>query len=124
MGAYWTGGHTCALPILALTMVRERLSPAERTSLLLHDVFGFPFPVVARIVGRSPEACRKLASRARRSVRSASPAAAADVGVPAPSIDPRQVLAERFIAACRSEEHTSALQSLMRISYAVFCLKK
>src|SRR5262245_43857202 len=53
----------------AMLVVLERLSPAERTAFVLHDVFGFSFEVVGSIVGRSPAACRQLASRARRRVR-------------------------------------------------------
>src|SRR6476646_2030424 len=55
---------------LALAVVLDRLSPAERTSFVLHDVFGFPFDAIAAVVGRTPAACRQLASRARRAIRS------------------------------------------------------
>ena len=48
----------------ALLLVLERLSPAERTSFLLHDVFGMPFAEIAGIVGRLPSAVRQLAVRA------------------------------------------------------------
>jgi len=58
---------------LALHVVLESLSPAERTVFVLHDVFGVPFPEVAKAVGRTPEACRRLASRARRHVRAGVP---------------------------------------------------
>lgn len=54
---------------IALLAMLERLSPAERTAFVLHDVFGVPFPQVAEVVGRSIEACRTLASRARRQVQ-------------------------------------------------------
>ncbi len=50
----------------------ERLSPAERTSFMLHDVFQYPFEEVATIVGRSPASCRQLASRARRTLQAES----------------------------------------------------
>jgi RNA polymerase sigma-70 factor (ECF subfamily) len=53
---------------MALLVVLERMSPAERTAFVLHDVFGVPFDDIASMVGRSPEACRQLASRARRRV--------------------------------------------------------
>ena len=42
----------------ALSVVIDRLSPAERTSFILHDIFGFPFDAVAGLVGRTPAACR------------------------------------------------------------------
>ncbi len=57
----------------ALLVVLERLSPAERTAFLLHDVFDLPFPQVAEVVGRSPAAVRQLAARARSHVESGKP---------------------------------------------------
>jgi RNA polymerase sigma-70 factor (ECF subfamily) len=56
---------------LALHAVLETLSPAERLAFVLHDMFGVPFDDIAPIVGRSSEATRQLASRARRRVRGA-----------------------------------------------------
>ena len=53
----------------AFLVALERLSPAERVSFLLHDVFGVPFGEIAEAVGRSPAACRQLATSARRHVR-------------------------------------------------------
>jgi RNA polymerase sigma-70 factor (ECF subfamily) len=61
----------------ALLAVLEQLSPAERTAFVLHDVFDVPFGEVAEVVGRTPEAVRQLASRARRHVTSERPRAAA-----------------------------------------------
>jgi RNA polymerase sigma-70 factor, ECF subfamily len=52
----------------ALLTVLEQLSPAERTAFVLHDVFDMPFGDIAEVVGRTPEAVRQLASRARRHV--------------------------------------------------------
>ena len=63
---------------LALLAVLERLSPAERTSLVLHDVFGMSFDEIATVVGRTHAACRQLAARARRHVRAAAPRYTAD----------------------------------------------
>jgi RNA polymerase sigma-70 factor (ECF subfamily) len=57
----------------ALLTVLEQLSPAERTAFVLHDVFDVPFDEVASVVGRTPEAVRQLASRARRHVRGERP---------------------------------------------------
>jgi RNA polymerase sigma factor (sigma-70 family) len=54
---------------MAFLVVLESLTPAERVALVLHDVFGYPFAAVAEIVGRTPAACRQLASSARRRVR-------------------------------------------------------
>ncbi|MDQ3678145.1 MAG: RNA polymerase sigma factor SigJ [Actinomycetota bacterium] len=58
---------------LALLFVLERLSPAERTAFVLHDVFGYSFGEIAEIVGRTPQAARQLASRARRHVSEQRP---------------------------------------------------
>jgi RNA polymerase sigma-70 factor, ECF subfamily len=57
----------------ALLVVLERLSPAERTAFLLHDVFDLPFEKVATVVGRSPAAVRRLAARARAHVEAGQP---------------------------------------------------
>jgi RNA polymerase sigma-70 factor (ECF subfamily) len=54
---------------MALLVAMEQLSPAERVSLILHDVFGVPFAEIADIVGRTPEASRQLATSARRNIR-------------------------------------------------------
>ncbi|MBE1533111.1 RNA polymerase sigma factor SigJ [Actinomadura algeriensis] len=61
---------------MAFLVVLESMTPAERVVFVLHDVFRYPFAEVADIVGRTPAACRKLASSARRRVRaSRAPAA-------------------------------------------------
>jgi RNA polymerase sigma-70 factor (ECF subfamily) len=57
---------------LAMQAVLQRLAPAERVAFVLHDVFGVSFDEIAGIVGRSPAACRQLASRGRRRVQGAS----------------------------------------------------
>ena len=57
----------------ALLVVLESLSPAERTSWVLHELFGVPFAEVARVVGRSPDAVRQLASRARAHLAERAP---------------------------------------------------
>ncbi|MFF4607667.1 RNA polymerase sigma factor SigJ [Streptomyces sp. NPDC001339] len=58
---------------MALLSVLERLTPAERTALILHDVFAVPFPEIAEAVGRTPDSVRQLASRARKRVRAEAP---------------------------------------------------
>ncbi|WP_275560697.1 RNA polymerase sigma factor SigJ [Streptomyces sp. 5-6(2022)] len=63
---------------LALLTVLERLTPAERTAFILHDVFSVPFPEIAEVVGRSPESVRQLASRARKRVRAEAPRRSVD----------------------------------------------
>jgi RNA polymerase sigma-70 factor (ECF subfamily) len=64
---------------LALLVVLETLSPAERLAFVLHDMFGLPFDDIAAILGRSEPATRQLASRARRRVRGQAPAPDADL---------------------------------------------
>jgi len=56
---------------MAFLVVLESMTPAERVTFILHDVFRYPFTEVADIVGRSPAACRQLASSARRRLRAA-----------------------------------------------------
>jgi len=61
---------------MAFLVVLESMTPAERVAFILHDVFGYSFAEVAEIVGRTPAACRQLASSARRRIRaSRAPAA-------------------------------------------------
>jgi RNA polymerase sigma-70 factor (ECF subfamily) len=57
----------------AVLVVMERLTPAERVALVLHDAFGMDFDRLAIVIGRTPAACRQLASRARRRVRAQAP---------------------------------------------------
>jgi len=61
---------------MAFLVVLESMTPAERVAFILHDVFGYPFTEIARIVGRTPAACRQLASSGRRRIRAAHPPAA------------------------------------------------
>ncbi|WP_020576754.1 RNA polymerase sigma factor SigJ [Actinopolymorpha alba] len=56
---------------MAFLVVLEAMTPAERVAFILHDVFRYPFAEVAEIVGRTPAACRQLASSARRRIRAA-----------------------------------------------------
>jgi len=79
---------------LALLVVLETLAPPERLAFVLHDMFGVPFHEIASIVDRSPAAARQLASRARRRVRGAAPAADVDVSR-------QRELVDAFLAAAR-----------------------
>ena len=56
---------------MAFLVVLDSMTPAERVALILHDVFGYPFAEVAQVTGRTPAACRQLASSARRRTRAA-----------------------------------------------------
>ena len=58
---------------MAFLIVLESMNPAERVAFILHDVFGFSFTEIAQITGRTPAACRQLASRARRRIRASQP---------------------------------------------------
>ena len=60
---------------MAFLVVLDSMTPAERVAFVLHDVFGYPFADVAEIVGRTPGACRKLASSARQRIHAARPPA-------------------------------------------------
>jgi RNA polymerase sigma-70 factor, ECF subfamily len=91
---------------LALIVVLDALTPAERLAFVLHDLFAVPFPEVAAILGRSPEATRQLASRARRRVRGApSPDRAAD-------LSRQREVVSAFLAASRGGD-LSALVGLL-----------
>jgi RNA polymerase sigma-70 factor, ECF subfamily len=79
---------------LALLVVLETLTPAERLAFVLHDMFGVPFEEIAGLVDRSPAAARQLASRARRRVQGAAPVPDTDVA------DQRRVV-DAFFAAAR-----------------------
>lgn len=79
---------------IAMLMVLETLSPAERLAFVLHDMFGVPFDEIAPIVDRTPDAARQLASRGRRRLRAADPA-------PEPDLDAQREVVEAFIAAAR-----------------------
>ncbi|HEY1568730.1 MAG TPA: RNA polymerase sigma factor SigJ [Solirubrobacteraceae bacterium] len=90
---------------LALLVVLEMLSPAERLAFVLHDMFAVPFDQIAPIVDRSPEATRQLASRARRRVQGSAPVGDADP-------DQQRVVVDAFLAAAR-EGDFDALVSLL-----------
>jgi RNA polymerase sigma-70 factor, ECF subfamily len=90
---------------MALLVVLESLTPPERSAFLLHDVFGYSFEQVAGIVGRSPEASRQLAARARRHVEAGRPR------YPATAAQQREVL-EAFLSAAGSGD-VDALLALL-----------
>ena len=91
---------------LALLVVLDTLSPAERIAFVLHDMFAMPFTEVAAVLGRSAEATRQLASRARRRVHGVpAPDRAADVGR-------QREVATAFLAASRGGDF-SALVALL-----------
>jgi RNA polymerase sigma-70 factor (ECF subfamily) len=91
---------------LALLVVLDTLTPSERLAFVLHDMFAMPFTEVAAVLGRSTEATRQLASRARRRVRvSPSPARAADLAR-------QREVAAAFLAAARGGDLSALLAVL------------
>src|SRR5215469_3937012 len=92
---------------MALLVVLERLSPGERVAFILHDVFQYSFDDIARIMGKTPAACRQLASRARRHVQ------AEDVSLRG-VIDPVEArrVADRFINAANTGNMRALLEVL------------
>jgi RNA polymerase sigma-70 factor, ECF subfamily len=92
---------------LALLVVLQQLSPAERVVFVLHDIFRMPFDTVAKTVGRSTGACRQLASRARQKIAAGPGSARFDIA----SAEHRQVT-EQFIAACSNGDLSGLLEVL------------
>ena len=79
---------------IALQVVLDTLSPAERLAFVLHDMFAVPLDEIAAMVDRSPQATRQLASRARRRVREAAPA-------PDPDLTRQRAVVDAYFAAAR-----------------------
>jgi len=89
---------------LALLVVLDSLSPAERLAFVLHDMFAMPFDEIAPIVGKSAEAARQLASRARRRVQGATP--------PNTGLAQRRAVVDAFVAAAREGDFEGLLAVL------------
>ncbi|MGW2602446.1 RNA polymerase sigma factor SigJ [Streptomyces klenkii] len=90
---------------IALLTVLEKLAPAERTALILHDVFSVPFTEIAEVVGRTPTSVRQLASRARKRVRAESPRCSVDRAEHRRAVD-------AFLAAVMNGDFESLLSVL------------
>jgi RNA polymerase sigma factor (sigma-70 family) len=90
---------------LALLVVLETLTPAERLAFVLHDMFAVPFEDIAPIVDRTPAAARQLASRARRRVRGAAPSPDAD-------LSRQREIVDAFLAASRAGDFEALVQVL------------
>jgi RNA polymerase sigma factor (sigma-70 family) len=90
---------------LALLVVLDTLTPAERLAFVLHDMFAVPFDEIAPIVERSPEATRQLASRARRRVRGAAP-------VPDADLTAQWEVVEAFLVAARDGDFAALVAVL------------
>src|SRR5262249_34767848 len=90
---------------LAMLVVLETLTPAERIAFVLHDMFGVPFSEIGEIAGRSPDAARQLASRARRRVRAATPPRD-------PNVELQRRVVDAFLAAARAGDFEGLLDVL------------
>ena len=90
---------------LALLVVLETLTPAERLAFVLHDMFAMPFEEIAPIVGRTTTNTRQLASRARRRVQGAAP-------VPDPDVTVQRRAVDAFLAAARGGNFEALLEVL------------
>ena len=90
---------------LALLVVLETLTPAERLAYVLHDMFSVPFDEIAAVLDRSPDAARQLASRGRRRIRNADPAPDADPAA-------QREVVEAFLAAARDGDFDALLAVL------------
>jgi RNA polymerase sigma factor (sigma-70 family) len=90
---------------LALLVVLDTLSPAERLAFVLHDIFAVPFDEIAPIVDRSPEAARQLASRARRRVQGERTSSNV-------TLDTQRRVVDAFLAAAREGDFEALLEVL------------
>jgi len=90
---------------LALLVVLETLTPAERLAFVMHDVFSVPFAEIAGIVGRSPTAARQLASRARRRVQGVAT-------IPDADFTQQRAVVDAFLAASRGGDFGALLALL------------
>jgi len=90
---------------LAMLVVLDTLTPAERLAFVLHDLFAVPFDEIAPIVGRTPTAARQLASRARRRVQGAAPTVDGD-------LSRQRAVVEAFLAATRGGDFAALLAVL------------
>jgi len=91
---------------LALLVVLQTLTPAERLAFVLHDMFDLPFDEIAPIVGRSPATARQLASRARRRVRGAG------VQAPDPDVARQREVVDAFLTAAHQGDFDALLEVL------------
>jgi len=92
---------------MALLVVLQQLTPAERAVFVLHDVFQLSFDAVGSIVERTPAACRQIASRARRRIESESGTNRFE-----PALAEQQKVAQRFIAVCAGGDLEGLLELL------------
>lgn len=114
---------------LALLVVLDTLSPAERLAFVLHDIFAMPFDEIARVVERSPTATRQLASRARRRVRGAAtvkdPISPQAEKWSTPSSPPRAAVTSRRCSPCsiRTSSSDTTAQLCLRARQGRFVVR-
>jgi RNA polymerase sigma-70 factor (ECF subfamily) len=92
---------------LALLVVLQRLSPAERVAFVLHDIFRLPFDAVGDTLGRPAQSCRQLAARARGKIEQGHPHGRATV-----STSEHREVAEKFMEACASGDLATLIRTL------------
>ena len=92
---------------IALLVMLQRLSPAERVVFVLHDVFSVPFNTIAETVGRSAPACRQLARRARQKITADRAGLASDIAA-----SEHRAVTEKFLNACATGDIDSLLEML------------
>jgi len=103
----------CSEDVLgALAAVFDRLGRDERSAFLLHDVFDYDYPELARTLGKTEPACRQIVHRARKRLRESKPRSTA-------TIEPRQGILGRFLHAVRSGDRRAALSLIeAEVEYA------
>ena len=97
---------------IALLVMLQRLTPAERVVFVLHDVFAVPFDAVAETVGRSPQACRQLARRARLKIAAGQAGPGPSGLVLEAAVSQHRAVTEKFLTACATGDIDSLLTLL------------
>ena len=97
---------------LALSVVLDRLSAAERVAFILHDVFQTPFADIAEVLGRPAPTCRQLARRARQKIGTVPPRTASAASFDSAASWEHRLVAERFITACANGDIEALLAVL------------
>lgn len=107
---------------IALLVMVQRLSPAERVAFVLHDVFSVPFDTIAETVGRSAPACRQLARRARQKI-AAGQASLSPAGLgPVVAASEHRAITEKFLTACATGDIDGLLEVLDPHAWGEFVL--
>jgi RNA polymerase sigma-70 factor (ECF subfamily) len=97
---------------IALLVMLQRLTPAERVVFVLHDVFAVPFDTIAETAGRSPQACRQLARRARQKIARGQAGIGPAGLVPEVAVSEQRAVTEKFLTACATGDIDSLLTIL------------